>query len=149
MSAENKAIVRRYFEAIDTGNLAALDELFAPTYVRHDPNAPEVKGREDLKRHLRMVYTASPDLCHTHRGHACRRGQSGNSHDRLWHADRGPDGDCAYGEADHRDRDEHLPYRERQDSGRLAQFGRPWPALTARRCSQIEQTSFLPHLTDR
>ncbi len=65
MSAENKAIVRRYFEAIDTGNLAALDELFAPTYVRHDPNAPEVKGREDLKRHLRMVYTASPDLCHT------------------------------------------------------------------------------------
>src|SRR5713101_6969186 len=149
MSAENKAIVRRYFEAIDTGNLAALDELFAPTYVRHDPNAPEVKGRERPQTTPTYGLHRLPRPLPHHRGHACRRGQSGNSHDRLWHADRGPDGDCAYGEADHRDRDEHLPYRERQDSGRLAQFGRPWPALTARRCSQIEQTSFLPHLTDR
>jgi len=65
MSAENKALVRRYFEAIDRGELALIDELFAPTYVRHDPHAPEVKGVEALKRHIRMVYTASPDLRHT------------------------------------------------------------------------------------
>jgi ketosteroid isomerase-like protein len=44
MSVENKALVRRYFEAIDRGDLAAIDELFASTYVRHDANAPEVRG---------------------------------------------------------------------------------------------------------
>ena len=65
MSEENKAIVRRYFAAIDMGDLAAIDELFAPTYVRHDSNAPEMKGLDNLKRHIRMVYTAAPDLRHT------------------------------------------------------------------------------------
>ena len=66
MSADNKALIRRYFDAIDSGNWAALDELFAPTYVRHDPNTHEGRlGREDVKRHLQIVYTAAPDLSHT------------------------------------------------------------------------------------
>jgi ketosteroid isomerase-like protein len=29
MSAENKALVRRFYEEIDMGNLAAMDELVA------------------------------------------------------------------------------------------------------------------------
>jgi steroid delta-isomerase-like uncharacterized protein len=65
MSAENKTLIRRYFEAIDAGNLAALDDLVASTFIRHDPNAAEIKSLADLKRHLRMVYTATPDLRHT------------------------------------------------------------------------------------
>jgi len=32
--------------------------------VRHDPNAPEVRGLEDLKGQLRMFYTAFPDFRH-------------------------------------------------------------------------------------
>lgn len=65
MSADNKALIRRYFEASDAGNLTALDNLFAPTFVRHDPNAAAINSLEDLKRHLRLVYTATPDLRHT------------------------------------------------------------------------------------
>jgi steroid delta-isomerase-like uncharacterized protein len=64
MSAENKALVRRYFETIDSGDLSGLDGLIAPAFVRHDPNAPEVKGLEDLKRHLQRVYSAFPDFRH-------------------------------------------------------------------------------------
>ena len=38
MSAEtNKAIVRRFYEEIDKGNLAILDELVAPDYLNHSP----------------------------------------------------------------------------------------------------------------
>lgn len=64
MSTENKTLVRRYFEAIDAGNSDVLDEIVAPTFVRHDPNAPEVNGLEELKRQLRVIYTAFPDFCH-------------------------------------------------------------------------------------
>ena len=40
MSAEeNKAVIRRLAEAVNKGNLDAVDEIFAPDYVRHDPSA--------------------------------------------------------------------------------------------------------------
>jgi len=38
---ENKALIRRYFEAIDatcqTGNAALIDEFLAPDFVEHNP----------------------------------------------------------------------------------------------------------------
>jgi ketosteroid isomerase-like protein len=34
---ENKALVRRFYEEIDQGNLAAMDELVAEDYVNHHP----------------------------------------------------------------------------------------------------------------
>ena len=52
MSAEeNKALVRRFYEEIDKGNLAAMNELVAEDYIDHSPPpfpgfAP---GREGLK----------------------------------------------------------------------------------------------------
>ena len=35
-AAENKALIRRFYEEIDKGNLAILDELVAEDYVDHN-----------------------------------------------------------------------------------------------------------------
>ncbi len=59
---ENKAIVRRWVEAFNEGNLDAVDELVTDSYVRHDPNSPEVRGPEEEKRLISMYRSAFPDL---------------------------------------------------------------------------------------
>jgi len=44
---ENKAIVRRFYEEIDKGNLDAMDELVAEDYIDHNPPPfPFAPGRE-------------------------------------------------------------------------------------------------------
>lgn len=56
----NKALVRRLFAAIESGDLAMLDEIVAEGYSDHMPGmAP---GREGLKRHLAGLRTTFPDL---------------------------------------------------------------------------------------
>jgi steroid delta-isomerase-like uncharacterized protein len=64
MSTENKALVRRAFEAgWNTGNLDLFDETTAPEYVLHDPSVPEdVRGVEGVKRFASMYLQAFPDL---------------------------------------------------------------------------------------
>ena len=63
MSAEqNKALVRRFYEEIDKGNLAAMDELVAEDYLDHSPPpfpglAP---GREGLKQAFKLFWDATP-----------------------------------------------------------------------------------------
>jgi ketosteroid isomerase-like protein len=34
---DNNELVRRFYEEIDAGNVAAMDELVAPDFVDHDP----------------------------------------------------------------------------------------------------------------
>jgi hypothetical protein len=49
MSAEeNKAVVRREVEELYnyTGNLDAVEEIFSPDYVSHEPTSGEVRGIE-------------------------------------------------------------------------------------------------------
>jgi len=59
---ENKALVRRFYEAIDRGDLAAMDELVAEDYIDHSP--PPFRGlapgREGLKQAFRMFWEATP-----------------------------------------------------------------------------------------
>jgi steroid delta-isomerase-like uncharacterized protein len=62
MSEENKAIVHRWVEAFNEGNLDAVDELLTDSYVRHDPNSPEVRGPEEEKQLRAMYRSAFPDL---------------------------------------------------------------------------------------
>lgn len=62
MSEENKAVVRRWVEAFNEGDIEAVDELLTDSYVRHDPNSPEVHGPEEEKRLIAMYLTAFPDL---------------------------------------------------------------------------------------
>lgn len=59
---ENKALVRRFYEEIDKGNLAAMDELVAEDYIDHSPPpfpglAP---GRAGVKQAFEIFWKATP-----------------------------------------------------------------------------------------
>ena len=63
MSAEtNKALVRRFYEEIDKGNLDAMDEFVAEDYLDHNPPPfPGLPpGREGLKQSFKIFLTATP-----------------------------------------------------------------------------------------
>ena len=58
---ENKAIVRRFYEEIDKGNLDAMDELVAEDYIDHNPPPfPVEPGREGLKQAFKLFWEATP-----------------------------------------------------------------------------------------
>jgi predicted SnoaL-like aldol condensation-catalyzing enzyme len=56
----NKALVRRYTEMWNTGEVALADELLAPTYVDHAH--PEVTGPERVKQAVPKFRAAFPDF---------------------------------------------------------------------------------------
>ncbi len=58
---ENKAIVRRWGEAFNKKDLAAVDEIFAAKYDGHTPGA-ELNSPESVKELLTVLFTAFPDL---------------------------------------------------------------------------------------
>lgn len=60
MDEGGKAVVRRYFAAVNGGDEAALDALVADDYVEHVPGAGG--GRESVKRHLAMFRSGFPDI---------------------------------------------------------------------------------------
>ena len=65
-SEENKALVRRFYEEIDKGNIEILDELVAEDYADHNPPplpglAP---GREGLKQAFKIFWDATPGYHH-------------------------------------------------------------------------------------
>ena len=59
---ENKALVRRFYEEIDAGNMAAMDDLVAEDYVNHHPPPfPGLPaGREGLKQAFQIFWDATP-----------------------------------------------------------------------------------------
>jgi steroid delta-isomerase-like uncharacterized protein len=58
---ENKALVRRFYEEIDRGNIDAMDELVAEDYVDHSPpQFPLPPGGEGLKEAFRIFWEATP-----------------------------------------------------------------------------------------
>ena len=65
-SEENKALVRRFYEEIDKGNLEAMDELVAEDYVDHNPPPfPGLgRGREGLKQAFKIFWEATPGSHH-------------------------------------------------------------------------------------
>jgi predicted SnoaL-like aldol condensation-catalyzing enzyme len=56
----NKALVRRYMEMWNTGNVELADEVLAPSWVDHAH--PEVTGPESVKQAVLEVRTALPDF---------------------------------------------------------------------------------------
>jgi predicted ester cyclase len=63
MSAEqNKQLVRRFYEEIDKGNLAVIDELVAEDYLDHNPPPfPGLPpGREGVKQAFKIFWEATP-----------------------------------------------------------------------------------------
>jgi steroid delta-isomerase-like uncharacterized protein len=61
---ENKAVARRLIEEVfNRGNLDLVDELIAPEFIHHDPNAQHFgRGPEGFKHLLRRYLDAIPDL---------------------------------------------------------------------------------------
>ena len=60
---DNKAIVRQYYaEVLTKGNVAAIDSFVSPTYIGHDPAAPDAQGTVGLKQRVTRMRTAFPDL---------------------------------------------------------------------------------------
>jgi len=56
---ENKAIIRKAFEAVNKRNLAMLDEVYAPDYV---DNFLQVRSLESFKEFLTEAFEGFPDL---------------------------------------------------------------------------------------
>jgi steroid delta-isomerase-like uncharacterized protein len=67
MPSENKRLVMRVFlELWNQRKLAVADEIFAPTYVHHDPATPDFgKGPEGVKQTAILYRNAFPDLLFT------------------------------------------------------------------------------------
>ncbi|RAX44949.1 ester cyclase [Arthrobacter sp. AQ5-06] len=58
---DNKALIRRFYEEIDAGNIEAMDELVAEDYLDHNPPFPGMPGgREGLKAAFRIFWKATP-----------------------------------------------------------------------------------------
>jgi steroid delta-isomerase-like uncharacterized protein len=58
----NKAMVHHVEELWNTGNLTAVDEIFAIDFVNHDPNSPDNRDLETYKEFITRVRTAFPDF---------------------------------------------------------------------------------------
>ena len=63
---ESRAIVLRYFQEMDRGNIDVVDELIAEDYIDHNPALPGIgPGREGTRQYMQMLKTAFPDASHT------------------------------------------------------------------------------------
>ena len=58
----NKAVIERWLEIWNTGDLTIADEIFAADFVNHDPSVPDVINLEGLKGLVVMSRIATPDL---------------------------------------------------------------------------------------
>jgi serine phosphatase RsbU (regulator of sigma subunit)/predicted ester cyclase len=59
---KNKALIRRFFEALDEGNLDAIEEMLAPDFVDHSPLPDQEPGREGYKLLLAEDRAALSDV---------------------------------------------------------------------------------------
>ncbi len=57
----NKALVRRVYDAFDTGGVDPLDEIVAPDFVDHDPTPGQSPGLPGLKQAVGLFRAAFPD----------------------------------------------------------------------------------------
>jgi predicted SnoaL-like aldol condensation-catalyzing enzyme len=74
MSTEdNKALVRRYIEKLDKGNMAVIDELISPNYIDHNPGPGEQADREGLKQFFTEAVVAFSNV-HTTINHLIAEG---------------------------------------------------------------------------
>jgi steroid delta-isomerase-like uncharacterized protein len=64
VSEENKALLRRLYDGISTGNLAVADEVIATDAIEHLQMPPGIEGTaaEMLKQFMTVFRSAFPDL---------------------------------------------------------------------------------------
>lgn len=59
---ENKEIVRRCLGAINEKDFSFIDQLYDSSYLRHDPDSPQVRSREEYRKYLMGLCAVFPDL---------------------------------------------------------------------------------------
>lgn len=59
---ENKKIARRCLEAINEKDFSVIDQLYDPGYLRHDPDSPQVRSREEYRNYLKGLCAVFPNL---------------------------------------------------------------------------------------
>ena len=65
MSAEeNKAVVRRFFDELNRGNVSALDDLLDDQYTGHFTGVPVPMNRQSLKQFVDLSAGPFPDFSH-------------------------------------------------------------------------------------
>jgi predicted ester cyclase len=57
---DNKALVRRFYEEIDNGNLSIIDELVSKDYIDHNPAPWFAPGLEGVKQSFKLFAEATP-----------------------------------------------------------------------------------------
>ena len=62
---QNKAIGRRLIDAVNSGNMTAIDEVFSPSYVERNPFPGTTPDRAGLKKSLTEFRVAFPDFRYT------------------------------------------------------------------------------------
>ncbi len=66
MEDQNRRLVELYFEEINQGNLAILDELCSPGMIQHTTHSPQpIYGLDKIKRLAAGYQRAFPDLYYT------------------------------------------------------------------------------------
>ena len=60
MLEQNKAIARRYIEALNEENLAVFDEILAPDFANHSPRLG-IMSREATVHDFALIFKAFPD----------------------------------------------------------------------------------------
>jgi len=61
---ENKALVRRYIEELDKGDMAIMEKYFATNCVYHSPGGEAIRGIDGLKKYGSMFHTAFSKMQH-------------------------------------------------------------------------------------
>ena len=64
-SEQNKALVRRMFAAFDAGDVAAVPDIFDPSWINHDPALPPLSGHDGARQLISMFTQAFPDFTTT------------------------------------------------------------------------------------
>jgi steroid delta-isomerase-like uncharacterized protein len=62
---DNRAIARRFYDAINAGRLEIIDEVVAEDFVEHEEVPGLAGGREGLRQFFGMIRTAFPDFSMT------------------------------------------------------------------------------------
>jgi steroid delta-isomerase-like uncharacterized protein len=57
-----KALVCEGMDLINERNFEAINRVYAPNYVRHDPDNPRVRSREEYSQYVQGLCVVFPDL---------------------------------------------------------------------------------------
>lgn len=58
----NKELVRRFYVAVDAGDTAAVEVLFAPEWQNVDPSLPPLRGLDGARALVEMFTASFPDF---------------------------------------------------------------------------------------